>query len=121
MSYELFTIPAFDKAVKRLKRKYPRIKVDLARLADELRDNPFAGVAIPGYSHRLWKIRMASVDMQVGKRGGFRVIYALEQTNQACYLLFIYPKATKSDVTQSELEEVLLELERFLFGDGSAR
>lgn len=63
---------------------------------------------------------LASVDMQVGKRGGFRVIYALDQTKQVCYLLYIYAKVAKSDVTQSELEEMLLELEHHLYGDGSA-
>ncbi len=75
MSFEIYTIPAFDKAAKRLAKKYRRIKVDLVRLAEVLREEPFAGVAIPGFSHQVWKIRLASSDMQAGKRGGYRVIH----------------------------------------------
>ena len=120
MSYDLFTIPTFDKAIKRLKRKYRRIRVDLERLAAELQDNPFAGAAIPGYGHQVWKIRLASIDMQSGKRGGYRVIYALDQNEKSCYLLYIYPKPTKADVSASELEEMLQDLATFLHdGDSS--
>lgn len=114
MSYEIFTIPAFDKAAKRLKKKYRRIKNDLELLMETLQNNPFAGVAIPGFSHRVWKIRLASSDMQVGKRGGYRVIYAIDLEEGGCYLLTIYPKPDKADVSAAELEQLLLELEEFL-------
>lgn len=117
MSYEVFTIPAFDKAVKRLRKKYRRIKVDLGRLVQTLRVNPFAGMAIPGFGHRIWKIRLASTDMQAGKRGGYRVIYAVDRGEQACYLLYIYAKPEKTDMSAQELEDLLLELEAFLYGD----
>jgi DNA replication protein DnaC len=40
MSYEVFTIPAFDKAVKRLRKKYRRIKADLERLVETLKAKP---------------------------------------------------------------------------------
>ena len=117
MSYEVFTIPAFDKAVKRLRKKYRRIKVDLERLVNTLRANPFAGVAIPGFGYRICKIRLASTDMQVGKRGGYRVIYAVDREEQACYLLYIYPKPEKTDMSTQELEGLLLKLEAFLYGN----
>lgn len=117
MSYEVFTIPAFDKAVKRLRKKYRRIKVDLERVARTLSANPFAGMAIPGFGQRVWKIRLASTDMQVGKRGGYRVIYAVDREKQACYLLYIYAKPEKTDISAQELEDLLLELEAFLYGD----
>jgi len=116
VNYEVFTIPAFDKAVKRLGKKYRRIKVDLERVVRTLSANPFAGMAIPGFGHRIWKIRLASTDMQVGKRGGYRVIYAVDREEQACYLLYIYAKPEKADMSAQELEDLLLELEAFLYG-----
>lgn len=70
MSYQIETTPTFDRAVKRLLKKYRHIKGDLLVLAAVLAETPFAGVAIPGYSHAIWKIRLASSDMQSGKRGG---------------------------------------------------
>ena len=51
MSYQIETTPTFDRAVKRLLKKYRHLKGDLLSLAAVLVDNPFAGVAIPGYSH----------------------------------------------------------------------
>ncbi len=114
MSYEVFSIPAFDNAAKRLQKKYRHIKADLGRLVDILQDAPFAGVAIPGYGHQVWKIRLASTDMQVGKRGGYRVIYAVDREEGACYLLTIYPKSEKADVSGEELEPLLEDLEQFL-------
>jgi mRNA-degrading endonuclease RelE of RelBE toxin-antitoxin system len=117
VNYEVFTIPAFDKAVKRLRKKYRRIKVDLERLVKALEVNPFAGMTIPGFGHRIWKIRLGSTNMQVGKRGGYRVIYAVDREEQACYLLYIYPKPEKTDMSAQELEDLLLELEAFLYGN----
>lgn len=116
MSYEIFTIPAFDRAAKRLRKKYRNIGSDLGRLVNLLADNPLVGTAIPGFGHQVWKIRLASVDMQVGKRGGYRVIYALNSQAQSCYLLFVYAKPDKSDVSPGEIEDLLLDLENFLNG-----
>lgn len=114
MSYEVFTLLLFDRAVHRLKKKYPRIRSDLERLIAGLRSEPFSGFAIPGYDRRLWKIRMASVDMQSGERGGYRVIYSVHQELQRCFLLYVYAKPEKEDVSSQELEVLLLELEAFL-------
>ncbi len=60
--------------------------------------------------HEVWKIRWASSDVQSGKRGGFRVIYALNPAEEVCYLLHIYAKPEKGDVTLDEIEALLAEL-----------
>lgn len=57
-----------------------------------LSDNPYADVAIPGYAQAVWKIRLASSDMHTGKRGGYRVIYAVDAVGSRCILLYIYDK-----------------------------
>ena len=111
MSYRIETTPTFDRAVKRLLKKYRHLKGDLLSLAAVLVDNPFAGVAIPGYSHAVWKIRLASTDMQTGKRGGYRVIYAVDTAGHRCILLFLYAKNEQRDVTPAEIEKLLSDLE----------
>ena len=111
MSYEVRTIPAFDRAVKRLHRKYRHIKEDLQKLVETLSSDPFVGVAIPGFAHEVWKIRLASTDIGKGKRGGYRVIYAVRQDTQTCYLLYVYAKPQKADVTPEEIEALLADLE----------
>jgi mRNA-degrading endonuclease RelE of RelBE toxin-antitoxin system len=40
MSYSVFTIPPFDRQLKRLAKKYPSIKSDLAELGKQLTANP---------------------------------------------------------------------------------
>ncbi|MBU0576929.1 addiction module toxin RelE [Patescibacteria group bacterium] len=117
MSYKVETIPPFDRIAKRLQKKYRHIKDDLKSLARILSANPFSGVAIPGFAHQVWKIRLASSDIQAGKRSGYRVIYAVREDVKACYLLYIYPKPMKKDVSASEVEGLLLELESYL-GEG---
>jgi mRNA-degrading endonuclease RelE of RelBE toxin-antitoxin system len=114
MSYQIRPTRSFLRAAKRLARKYPRIKADLRCLHDLLADNPQRGVAIPGFAHRIWKIRLGSSDMQRGKRSGYRVIYAINHRVRVCYLLFIYAKGHRSDVTPDEIERLLQNLEREL-------
>jgi hypothetical protein len=40
MSYSISSIPLFDKQAKRLGKKYPSLKNDLAGLIDQLTQNP---------------------------------------------------------------------------------
>ncbi len=46
MNYRIETTPAFDRAVKRLLKKYRHIKTDLLTLLAILGSSPYAGVAI---------------------------------------------------------------------------
>ena len=49
--------------------------------------------------------------MQSGKRSGYRVIYAINQATEFCYLLFIYAKPERGDVTAGDIEALLAELD----------
>ncbi|MFQ6121376.1 MAG: hypothetical protein ACE5KE_15985 [Methanosarcinales archaeon] len=100
--------------IKKLKKKYPNIGKDYSRLLVLLKENPFAGDARdsnPGYSKKVWKIRLSSSDLKKGKRGGFRVIYAIHEEMESCFLLTIYPKVQKKDISDKEIERLLIELE----------
>ena len=39
-----------------------------------------------------------------GKRGGIRVIYYWDPGEEACYMLFAYPKTEQDDLTQAQLK-----------------
>ena len=111
MSYSVQTTPSFERAAKRLARKYPHLRDDLRVLIRRLADDPFFGTAIPGFQHRVWKVRLGSVDMRAGKRGGFRVIYFVRRDAQIVYLVFVYPKSEKADMTSAEIESLLEEID----------
>lgn len=80
MTVDVRLWPGFEDTLKRLERKYPRIKQDI--------EEAFRGELVgrldplPGYSHKLWKYRVASRDMGRGKRGGFRIIFYMEPNQE---------------------------------------
>lgn len=78
------------------------------QLADEeyrllqlhLLQRPDAGVIIPG-SGGLRKLRWRMPGR--GKRGGARIIYYWKLARGRLYLLFLYPKNVRSDLTRAQL------------------
>jgi len=46
MSYEILTIPPFDKQLKRLVKKYPSLKTEFSLLLDSIEDDPEKGILI---------------------------------------------------------------------------
>ena len=63
------------------------------------------GVAIPSFSHRIWKKRSGSTDQSRGRSGGLRIIYELNRTDYVVTLLLIFGKSEKADVTDHEVSE----------------
>lgn len=104
MSYKVETTERFDKDARHLAKKYRRIGDDLADLVDLLENNPTAG---EGLGRSLYKIRVASSDMQRGKRGGFRAIYFYKPQQKAVHLLTVYAKAKQETIRMAEIQEIL--------------
>ena len=104
MSYNVLTIPPFDKQLKRLAKKYPSLKNDFFQLLETLQVDPKQGTAL---SKNCFKIRLAIKSKGKGKSGGARVITNFVLTNDTVYLLSIYDKADKETLTNKELEELL--------------
>jgi len=64
MSYNVFTIPPFDRRLKRLVKKFPSLKAEYAKLIEELEANPEKGVAL---NNGCYKIRLAIASKTKGK------------------------------------------------------
>lgn len=107
MSYNIIAVPTFRKELKRLAKKYPSIKIDLALLFESLEQNPTQGVSL---GKNCYKIRLAISSKAKGKSGGARIITNFVITNETVYLLSIYDKSEKENLTNSELEDLLGEL-----------
>ena len=110
MSYEIYLPQTFQRCIKSLKKKFPRIKDDLSPLFQNLQDNSEIGNPIPGWHCKVWKIRVSSRDLKRGKSGGFRVVYVWTPGQPILYPLFIYFKGEKEDITKAEIEDLLRKL-----------
>jgi len=66
---------AFKRQVKRLSRRYRRIRDDVQPLIDRLVSGETPGDRIQGLGHILYKVRVRNSDLPKGKSGGYRVVY----------------------------------------------
>ena len=114
MTYDVQLTETFRKSVRILKKKYPHIKVDLLGQIKALEEDPSAGDPIPGWNKEVWKVRVASSDVKKGKRGGYRVIYLWKAGDTKIYLLVVYFKGEKAEITKGEIEALLKKLHQDL-------
>jgi mRNA-degrading endonuclease RelE of RelBE toxin-antitoxin system len=109
MSYNIIPTEKFKKEVKRLTKKYPSIKEDLAELNEQLIRNPKSGTSL---GNDAYKIRLAIKSKGKGKSGGARVITYVITKNQEVYLLTIYDKAEIENVDDKTLRKIIDDLKR---------
>ena len=104
MNYSVKSIKVFERQTKKLTKKYPSLKAELLNLINELKQNPAKGKAI---GKSCYKIRLAIKSKGKGKSGGARVITYVFVSTEIVYLLSIYDKSSKENLSDKELEELL--------------
>jgi hypothetical protein len=109
MSYKILSIPLFDKQFKRLAKKFPSLKQELKELSDSLEQTPIQGTHI---GNNCYKIRMAIASKGKGKSGGARVITNIIISENNVYLLSIYDKSERGNISNSELQLLLKDIPR---------
>jgi mRNA-degrading endonuclease RelE of RelBE toxin-antitoxin system len=107
MSYNIKTIPHFDKALKRLSKKYPSLKKEYIAFLYNLEENPVQGMPI---GNNCYKIRFAIASKGKGKRGGTRIITHVLAEHTTLYLLDIYDKSEQNSISDRELKVLLEEI-----------
>jgi len=104
MSYKIKTIPNFDKALKRLAKKFSSLKAEYIALLDSLEVEPEQGTPL---GNNCYKIRLAIASKGKGKSGGTRVIIHVLITDKVVFLLDIYDKSEQPNISDKELGELL--------------
>ena len=107
MSYSVIPIEKFKKEAKRLIKKFPSLKNELAELNEILISNPTLGIPL-GYN--AYKIRIAIRSKGTGKSGGARVITYFVTENQEVYLLTIYDKGELDSIDDNTLRAIIKSL-----------
>ncbi len=103
MSYSVSSIPLFDRQAKRLAKKYPSLKKDLAILVDRLSEQPEQGTSL---GNHFYKVRLAITSKGKGKSGGARIITYVKVARTTVYLTSIFDKSEKSSISDKELEDI---------------
>ncbi len=101
------TTSTFRRSVRKLSKKYHSLKKDLLSLLDILEQGDLPGAPVSGFSGTIYKVRIQSSDQKRGKRGGFRVIYFVDQNTQDIWLLTVYAKARKENIRVNEIQKIL--------------
>jgi len=104
MSFNVVVTDGFKKHAKGIAKKHRSLKADLNKLVDSLAENPTQGEAL---GKDCYKVRMAITSKGKGKSGGSRVITCIKIINQTAYLLTIYDKSDKENISDKELDELL--------------
>lgn len=104
MSYKVKTLEIFEKQAKKLIKKYGSLKTELFQLVSQLKEEPMYGIA---FGKNCYKIRISISSKGKGKSGGARIITNIVIHDETVYLLSIYDKSVKENLTDKELDELL--------------
>lgn len=102
MSYKVKTIDVFEKQAKRLIKKHSSLKAELFHFIQELKINPEQGTPI---GNNCFKIRFAIASKGKGKSGGARIITHIIIADATVYLISIYDKSEKENLSDKELKD----------------
>ncbi|MCR4773269.1 MAG: type II toxin-antitoxin system RelE/ParE family toxin [Prevotella sp.] len=99
----------FKRSAKTLHKRYKSFITDFEKLLKDLDANPLMGTDL-GAGFR--KIRLKITSKSKGKSGGARVITLTSYINDdTLYLIEIYDKEYKANITSKELQKLLKDAE----------
>ena len=104
MSFKILLADNFKKEAKKLSKKYPSLKTDLANLFEKLSNDPNKGTPL---GNNVYKIRLAISSKGKGKSGGARVISFIITDDQTVLLLSIYNKGDQNNISDKEIQNLL--------------
>lgn len=113
MKYKIFVTPQFKKDIKyyRKKKKYLKITDDLDEVFSKLETGNLIGDEVPGLklreNEKTFKVRVVNSSINVGKSSGFRLIYYVIKNNYEIYLLTIYSKKDKENISTTKIIELV--------------
>lgn len=104
MNFSVIPSDKFKKEAKRLIKKFPSIKQELADLNATLTTGPETGTPL---GNNTFKIRLAIKSKRKGKSGGARVITYIMTEEKEIYLLTIYDKSEFDSVDDNTIRSII--------------
>lgn len=104
MSYKVKSIKVFERQAKRLMKKFPSLRNELAELIQDLKQNPSKGTEI---GDNCYKIRLSIASKGKGKSGGARIITHIVCIDETVFLLSIYDKSEIENLSDKEINDLI--------------
>ena len=113
MNYKIITTKKFEREIKTYHRKFKNIVDDVKEVVDQLEAGNLVGNVIPNLAmkdneNHVVKVRIANSDAKAGKSNGYRMIYYAVKTDGTIYLLTIYYKKEKANISNKEIQELII-------------
>ncbi len=104
MNYSIELSANFKKEAKKLVKKFPSLKLELATLFTQLQTNPTMGTPL---GNDIYKIRLAIASKNKGKSGGARVLSFVKVTATTVLLFSMYNKGDVDNLTDKEIQNLI--------------
>ena len=104
MSYNVKILPSFEKELKWLAKKYPSLKNEYFSMVQSLKEKPEQGTSL---GNHCFKIRLSIASKGKGKSGGARVITYIQVKETTVYLLSIFDKSEKENISDKDIRLLL--------------
>ena len=108
MNFSVIPSSKFKKEAKKLIKKFPSLKQELAHLSTILQTMPESGTSL---GNNTYKIRVAIKSKGKGKSGGARIITYIVTENKEVYLLTIYDKSEFDIVDDKTIISIIQSLQ----------
>jgi mRNA-degrading endonuclease RelE of RelBE toxin-antitoxin system len=111
LKYNITYTPLFYSKIKKYNKRFKSTLKDIAPLIENLENGIFDGDKIEGAcinkNEIVYKVRIGIKSIPVGKSGGYRVIYYIVKKENDIYMLDIYFKGDKENITNNEIIETI--------------
>ena len=101
---KIIVASSFAREYRKLCKRYPSLKSDLARLQSVLEIKPDSGISLGG---GIFKTRLAIKSKNKGKSGGAHIITSYLSKDNVLYLLTIYDKSDQENISDEVLDNLL--------------
>jgi mRNA-degrading endonuclease RelE of RelBE toxin-antitoxin system len=106
--FDVIPTPRFLRQVKKLKKKYKSLVIELIEFENSLSANPTQGTDL---GNNTYKVRLAIESKNSGKSGGARIITYVVTEQKEVYLVSIYDKSEISAIKDSDIKKLIKEIE----------
>ncbi len=103
--YRVIKQALYKKAFKKLSKTYKNIELDINDYLKSINSKSDLGIELKS---NVFKARIKNRDKNKGKSSGYRLISYLAIVENELHLLYIYDKSSLVNVTEKEIDELIL-------------